>query len=390
MDFHIKDRPGKKEDFRKTARHRGSILRDTVISAASAILAEAALIILLNTPVLDSILRLAGYSGSFVNLISSHFPEVLTICLFIEVLVYSVVFSLLRRREIRYLQQISTALQDVSEGNFYRSLPVLGDDELSDIALQLNHMTGEIRILMDREKEAEQTKNDLITNVAHDLRTPLTSIIGYLDLLLRNETLTEGERLDYVRVAYTKAKHLQVLIEELFGFTKLNYTQTQAFAPLDIVRLLAQLLDEFFAVFEQNDIQCEYHPDREQAIVMGDGVLLARLFDNLLGNAVKYGREGKLIKVSTKTDDDLISISVVNFGKVIESKDLEHIFDKFYRADQSRSPATGGTGLGLAIAKSIAEAHGGTIKADSSLSGTVFEVVLPLYAPEDGSGAAAE
>ena len=366
---------------RRTARHRGSIFRDTLISAASAFAAEAALVVVFTTSLPDSLLAAAGIRGTARRLFEEHFPAVIALCLFAGILVFSVVYALCRRSRIRYLSQFSTALQDIAEGNFYRSVPVLGDDELADIALQLNHMTEEIRILIDQGKEAEQTKNDLITNVAHDLRTPLTSVIGYLDLIMRNPGLDDETRLAYVRVAYEKARHLQVLIEDLFGFTRLGYgTRTASLAPLDLVRLLGQLLDEFYAVFEQNRIVCEYHPDRESVIINGDGTLLARLFDNLLGNAVKYGREGKRIVVAVQTEPEQVKVSVISYGKVIEQKDLEHIFDKFYRAEPSRSSRTGGTGLGLAIAKNISELHGGSIRADSSLNGTVFEVTLPLHA----------
>ena len=364
---------------RKTARHRGSVFRDTIISAAAAFAAEAALVVVLTGNILESMLSAAGFEGSADSLLADHFPLAAGGCLAAGILVYSVVFSLQRRSRIRYLSQFATALSDISEGNFYRSVPVVGDDELADIALQLNHMTEEIRILIDREKEAEQTKTDLITNVAHDLRTPLTSVIGYLDLIRRQPGLDEQTKQAYLQVAYDKARHLQVLIEDLFGFTKLNYgSQTANMKPLDLIRLLGQLLDEFYAVFEQNQIVCEYHPDRPAAMINGDGVLLARLFDNLLGNAVKYGKEGKRIVVNTRTLSDSITVSVINYGKVIGEKDLEHIFDKFYRAEHSRSSSAGGTGLGLAIAKNISELHGGSIRADSSLDGTVFEVTLPL------------
>lgn len=366
---------------KKTARHRGSIFSNTIISGLISCLFEAVLV--LNTSVIDKLLQQAGYKGTLTELAGDHMMALTGIYLLAGIAVYAGVFGFLQYRDIRYLRRISTALQDVSEGNFDRSVPVIGDDELSDIALQVNHMTEEIRLLIEKEKEAEQTKNDLITNVAHDLRTPLTSIIGYLDLIIKQPGMEEEKRQAFLKIAYDKSRHLQTLIEDLFGFTKLNYgKQTATMQPIDIIRLIGQLLEEFYPVFEQNGIEYEYTPQIPAQMIMGDGVLLARLFDNLIGNAVKYGKEGKRILVDAGLRGSYVVISVVNYGKVIPKRDLEHIFDKFYRAEQSRSSQTGGTGLGLAIAKNIVELHNGFIRAESSIQGTVFEVDLPVMEKE--------
>lgn len=199
------------------------------------------------------------------------------------------------------------------------------------------------------------------------------------------------KRMEFLKIAYDKSKHLQTLIEELFGFTKLNYgKQTANMQPIDMIRLLGQLLDEFYPVFEQNGMTCEYEPLVPSQMVMGDGVLLARLFDNLVSNAVKYGREGKKLIVEAAVRGQYLVISVINYGKVIPKRDLEHVFDKFYRAEQSRSSQTGGTGLGLAIAKNIAELHNGSIRADSSINGTVFEVSLPILEEKQEGGSGGE
>ena len=239
-------------------------------------------------------------------------------------------------------------------------------------------MAEQVRTLMEREREAERTKNDLITNVAHDLRTPLTSIIGYLELLSSNRPLDETMRKKYLSIAYQKSCHLQVLIEDLFGFTSLGYGKiTAKMAELDIVNLLEQLLDEFYPIFEQNHLQYNYNTNVASKIIIGDGTLLARLFDNLLNNAVKYGNDGKMINVILTAQEQVVTIQVINFGSIIPANELNTIFEKFYRMEQSRSTQTGGTGLGLAIAKNIVDVHSGTITAESSLNGTIFKVVLP-------------
>lgn len=297
----------------------------------------------------------------------------------IGILVYTLCFYFLQRRYTHYVQEIAAAMQSVSRGDLNVRVEVRGDDELADMALQLNSMVEEIKELMAQEREAEKTKNDLITNVAHDLRTPLTSIIGYLELLEVRQRMEEEKKQQYVDVALKKARHLQKLIEDLFGFTKMSYGKLLVqMGELDIVKLMEQLLDEFYPVFTSKNLECKYHTNLSSLKITADGTLLARLFDNLINNAVKYGSDGKQIKVDLEAVDEGVIIKITNFGKVIPAEELELVFDKFYRVEQSRSLDTGGAGLGLAIAKSITELHGGTIQAQSSLKGTVFQVWLPV------------
>ena len=145
---------------------------------------------------------------------------------------------------------------------------------------------------------------------------------------------------------------------------------------VDMVQLLTQLLDEFYPNFAEQDMHYEMQSNVKSIPLNGDGNLLARLFENLIGNAIKYGKEGKTVNVSIRQKDEIVTVSVMNYGYVIPETELTHIFDKFYRLDQARSSSTGGTGLGLAIAKNIVELHGGTIEARSGLDGTAFVVRL--------------
>ena len=296
----------------------------------------------------------------------------------IGILIFSVSFALMQHRQVQYMQKLSIAMHKISNGDLTTTVDIEGDNELSQMAMELNQMAEQVRSLMEREREAERTKNDLITNVAHDLRTPLTSIIGYLELLSSNRPLDEEMRKKYLSIAYQKSCHLQVLIEDLFGFTSLGYGKiTAKMTELDIVNLLAQLLDEFYPIFEQNHLEYSYNTNVPSKIIVGDGTLLARLFDNLLNNAVKYGNDGKMINVILNAEETAVTIQVINFGSIIPANELNTIFEKFYRMEQSRSTQTGGTGLGLAIAKNIVDAHNGSITAESSLNGTIFKVVLP-------------
>lgn len=294
--------------------------------------------------------------------------------------VFSLSFLLLQRRSMKYIGKISAAIQNISEGDLNTHVEIQGDDEFSAMAANLNKMGADIRNLMDKEREAERTKNELITNVAHDLRTPLTSIIGYLELLSKNgDSLPAEMQKKYIDIAYTKAKRLEKLIEDLFGFTKLNYGKiSMNVGKLDIVKLLSQLLEEFYPSFADKDLTYELKSNVPALIITADGNLLARLFDNLINNAIKYGADGKKILVTIHAEEEIVTVSVTNYGYVIPQDELHLIFNKFYRVEQSRSVYTGGTGLGLAIAKNIVDMHGGTITVTSDLNGTVFAVRLKV------------
>ena len=293
--------------------------------------------------------------------------------------VFSVSFLLLQSRSMRYISRISSAMREIAEGDLNITLDVEGDDEFADMAENLNNMVEELRQLMDRERESERTKNELITNVAHDLRTPLTSIIGYLELLSGPVKLNEEMQKKYLDITYKKSKRLQKLIEDLFGFTKLNYGKiSMKVSKVDIVKLLSQMLEEFYPNFMEKNLAYELQSNVTAKVITADGNLLARLFDNLINNAIKYGSEGKKIIVKVDATDTVVTVSVTNFGYVIPKVELPLLFEKFYRVEQSRSVNTGGTGLGLAIAKNIVDMHGGTIGVTSDLNGTVFTVKLKV------------
>ena len=185
-------------------KYRGSLLLNTVLSAAAALAAEVAL--LLNSKLADVILCQFGFQGSVASLSGEYNAPLIGIC------VFAFVFGMLQHRTLKYTRKISASLQEISEGHFNTRIPVRGDNELSDIAMQVNHMAEEIEQLLEKEKQAEETKNELITNIAHDLRTPLTSILGYLDILSTRKDLPEETRQNYIRISHDKAKHLQQMI----------------------------------------------------------------------------------------------------------------------------------------------------------------------------------
>ena len=314
-----------------------------------------------------------------VQAIEKQHTAVVLLYLILGILLFSVTFMILQEPYIRYISRISEAVQNISEGDLNTVIDVIGDDEFSSMAANLNHMAADIKKLMEKERESERTKNELITNVAHDLRTPLTSIIGYLELLAGNQQVPADMQHKYIEIAYGKSRRLQKLIEDLFGFTKLNCGKiAMHVGQIDIVKLLGQLVEEAYPNFVEKGLSYDLLSNVPAKIINADGNLLARLFDNLIGNAIKYGADGKRVLVKIHAEGETVTVSVTNYGYVIPADELPLIFNKFYRVEQSRSSSTGGTGLGLAIAKEIVDMHGGTISVASDLNGTVFTVKLQV------------
>ena len=295
----------------------------------------------------------------------------------LAIALFVVYFYLITEPFARYFNEVTEGINEVASGNFQVEFPVRSEDELSMMARGLNKMTGDINRMMENERNTEYAKNELITSVAHDLRTPLTSIIGYLGLVTNKEGMDGETKEKYVAVAYEKALRLERLIEDLFSYTKVSFGQiTLRKSTIDLVKLTEQLLDEFYPSIQQAELISSFSANEKQMLVEMDGDLMARAIANLISNAIKYGRDGKMLKVELQKRGSNIKLMVTNFGQMIPEADLAHIFDKFYRVEGSRSMDTGGTGLGLAITRNIVRMHGGTVEAKSDYSGTVFTVNL--------------
>lgn len=354
------------------------VITNIIFSAMFACLVD--LFLVTNLTMLGEYAVRQGKEGSLEVVFYQPGPVITLLYVLAGIATFSVAFLVLQKKSMDYITRLSTAIQNISEGDLNTTVDVVGDDEFSAMAANLNKMVEDIRRLMDKERESERTKNELITNIAHDLRTPLTSIIGYLELLSGpNSNMSAEMEKKYINITYTKAKRLEKLIEDLFGFTKLNYGKvSMKVTKVDIVKLLSQLLEEFYPNFMDKDLAYELQSNVPAKIINADGNLLARLFDNLINNAIKYGAEGKRIVVKIHTAESTVTVSVTNYGYVIPKEELPLLFEKFYRVEQSRSSNTGGTGLGLAIARNIVEMHGGTIGVTSDLNGTVFTVRLQV------------
>ena len=275
----------------------------------------------------------------------------------------------------KYLNQINQGIDELIEEN--REEIVLSP-ELGATEKRLNEVRRTLEKRGLEAQLAEQRKNDLVMYLAHDIKTPLTSIIGYLSLLDEISDMPEEQRMRYVHITLDKAKKKKKMINEFFEITCYNTQQiTIASKAIDLYYLLVQVIDEHLPLFTEHGNYITFHA-AESLEVCGDPERLARVFNNLLKNAVAYSSKGTEITVNAEETPEHIVVTVSNHGKTIPDDKLETLFEKFYRLDESRTSNTGGTGVGLAIAKEIVLLHGGTISADSKNGLTTFTVKLPI------------
>lgn len=225
---------------------------------------------------------------------------------------------------------------------------------------------------------AEKRKNDLVVYLAHDLKTPLTSVIGYLTLLRDENQISEELREKYLSITLEKAERLEDLINEFFEITRFNLSNiTLEYSKVNITRLLEQLTYEFKPMFLEKNIEYELKvaPD---IMVKCDVNKIQRVFDNLLRNAVNYSFNDSIINITAILKENFLTVKFSNAGNTIPQEKLDRIFEQFYRLDTARSSSSGGAGLGLAIAKEIVELHGGNITARSEDEIIEFEVTIPV------------
>ncbi|MGC6590582.1 sensor histidine kinase [Paenibacillus sp. Dod16] len=275
-----------------------------------------------------------------------------------------------------YLEEIRNGLREIAKGNFDTDIPVQSGSQLGEVAESINQMSRQLHQSILEERNAEKTKNDLITGVSHDLRTPLTSILGFLEVIEGDRYQDEVELRYYVNIAYEKAQSLKKLIDDLFEYTRINNGLPLDIREIDMAQFMRQLIEEFVPALEKAGLECKLSAE-EGLVVLADGAQLVRAYENLISNAIRYGESGKRIDIAVRSDGNQVSISFTNYGDPIPERDLPFIFDRFYRVEASRSKQTGGTGLGLAITKSIVEVQGGEIRVRSDRQRTTFETRFP-------------
>ncbi len=297
---------------------------------------------------------------------------------FLGVGTFLFVFLVLVNKKVKYIKFLTREVKVIKYNGFGKTIEIKGKDELAELCESINNMSLELREKIDNEKVIEKNKNELITNVSHDLRTPLTSIIGYVDLLKKNGFKDKKKFDSYIGVIDERTKSLNKLINELFEFTKLNSHDIKLnYSNVEIGSLIEQLVGEYIPIFNKEGLEIYKDIVDKDIFINVDIEKIVRVLENLLTNAKKYSIKKTKVLVRMFEENDYVVISVANRSENISRGDLYNIFERFYKVDKSRKEQDS-TGLGLSIVKRIVELHNGDIKVDLKDDIIDFNVMLPL------------
>ncbi|MGF9697769.1 sensor histidine kinase [Paenibacillus sp. MABNR03] len=297
----------------------------------------------------------------------------------IGVLAFVLFFFLFTRRVMLVLDEITAGIQEVAKGELAHRIEVKTSDEFGVVASSINQMAEQLQQSLQEERNAVAAKNDLITGISHDLRTPLTSILGFLEYIEKDRYQDEIEMRYYVSIAYEKSLTLRKLIDDLFEYTRVSGGSLPlSLTPLNLNPFLMQLAEEFAPMLEEAGMTYKFIGGQVPLWIMAAPGELVRAYENLFSNAIRYGAQGKVVEIALSLDQGEAVLRISNYGEPIPAQDLPRLFERFYRVDKSRSRDTGGTGLGLAIAKSMIELHHGSIAAYSENGRTDFVTRFPL------------
>lgn len=313
---------------------------------------------------------------TYQHYIRNYKQEILTAGMLLLLLIS---LYILFGRIARWMEQLRRSIRQVAS---HPERPLDLPKELLPLRDDLDALRRQVEGQAEAVKENEQRRQDLIAFLAHDLKTPLTSVVGYLTLLKDDPGLTHEQRAKFTGIALDKARRLEELLGEFFDISRMDLDSgPEEHSPIQLSMLLEQLADEFYPLFAEKELQCAVEIEHH-LMVLGDPDKLARVFDNVLRNAVSYSIPGGQVYIQAQKADGQAQVTIRNEGLEIPEGELANIFRKFYRLDAARSSRTGGAGLGLAIAKEIVERHGGGIRAESNGRLTSFTITLPLYEEE--------
>ncbi len=279
-------------------------------------------------------------------------------------------------KKASYFNHILKGTKNIASGDFNYELKEKGDKDLKKLAHNINIIKDGFKVAVDEKVKNERLKSELVTNVSHDLKTPLTSIINYIDILQR-EDVTEEEKKDYIKILDQKSHRLKFLIEDLFEISKMNSGKIELErSNIDIVELMHQCLGELSGYYSEKNIAFKVSSFEEKVMMNVDGKKMARVFENMISNALKYSMENTRVYIDIAEEKENISISFKNVSAYEMNFNAEELCERFKRGDESRTSTVEGSGLGLAIAKSIVGLHGGTLKIETE--GDLFKVFILL------------
>lgn len=291
-----------------------------------------------------------------------------------------VYWRLMRRYWQMQLRHVIAELHYIASGHFDHRIPFKLSGQMQRVVESVNSLVDSTINAMEEERLIERSKAELVTNVSHDIRTPLTSIIGYLGLIENKQYNNDEELLQYTHTAFLKANQMKSLVDDLFEYIKVRQEGvTLNIVQLDIGAMLEQVVASYELEANKKGMAIHVDVPAEPLVIEADGEKLARVFNNLVSNALKYGAGGKNIYLKAMpVSEKELKATIANDGEPIPQKSLEQVFDRFYRAESSRSRETGGSGLGLAIAQGIVERHHGYIYVTSDAELTEFIMHFPI------------
>ncbi|MEJ6400131.1 sensor histidine kinase [Nicoliella lavandulae] len=291
-------------------------------------------------------------------------------------------WRLLRRYNLIQLRHVIDEIHYIADGHFDHRIPFKINSENQKVVDSVNSLVDSVIESMEEERSIERSKDELITNVSHDIRTPLTSIIGYLGLIESGGYKSKEELLKYTHIAFFKSKQMKSLADDLFEYSKARtISNNLQYNKVNVKQLIEQLAISSELEAEKKGLQIVTECNDNQLFVEADAEKLGRIFNNLITNALKYGKGAKHIFLSaSQANANEVVITVANDGEPIPKKSINQIFERFYRVETSRNKSTGGTGLGLAIVQNIVDSHNGFIKVESDKKLTSFAIHLPIHA----------
>lgn len=288
-----------------------------------------------------------------------------------------------RRINQMKLAHILDYLKYIAQGHYEIRIPQTDLGEMDEVVSSINHLVDSTVRAIEEERKIEKSKDELITNIGHDIRTPLTSVIGYLGLIENQQYHSQEELARYAHVAYRKAQQMQSLVQDLFTYTATRQTTTEIRpVQVQVLRFMEQLVADFELSAREKTIELRLDIRPKNLMASFDVDKMARVFHNLLSNALKYGIGAHYIELLAYQEADYIYFKVKNDGQPLGQSELEDIFQRSYRADQSRSANQPGTGLGLAIVRNIVELHHGRVYAEVDGQETIFTIEIPQKSPQ--------
>lgn len=301
----------------------------------------------------------------------------LSLIFIITISTFILIFLLLVNSRLKYFKHIINSVEKIDSLKYLSHLEEKGNDEFTELAQNINVMNKRLQAAFMKEKELEDSKYELITSVSHDLKTPLTSIIGYSDLLNKHGYEDELTRDEYTSIVYNKSLRLKDLVNELFEYTKLTGNDVKLdLKRFNVCALINQIAGESIIDFNEKDVELVLINPYRELFSNIDVKLISRVFENIIKNAEKYSISHSTFKIIVESSEEYIEIHFMNKCKDIEEIEIQKVFEKFYRLDNARSSEKEGSGLGLTISKKIMELHRGILEAEKQGDNLVFNIKL--------------